>query len=226
MTLEEIFVIKRGIMHTFDSIAGDYSSKRREPWPEVKLVHGRRVLDAGCGPGRNSKYFLNMGSDVFSADISMGMLRIARKRIPDAELVQCDITFLPFRDNAFDCVLLIATLHHVPSRLERLKTLREIFRVASHEGEVLITVWSVFQPKFFKRIPKMVMDRILGRVKELWDTYIPWGREKRYYHLFSMRELLCLVKKAGFCEITVHKRGVFPRNHVVVARKGEDGETC
>ncbi|MGY0288298.1 MAG: class I SAM-dependent methyltransferase [Candidatus Methanodesulfokora washburnensis] len=224
---EDILTIKREIMHTFDKIAGDYSSKRRKPWPEIKLVHGRRVLDAGCGPGRNSKYFLDVGSDVFSVDISIEMLRIARKMIPDAELVQCDITSLPFKNNAFDCILLVATLHHVPSKPERLKTLKEIFRVTSCGGEVLITVWSVFQPRFLKKIPRMALDRILGRVKELWDTYIPWGREKRYYHLFSRRELVSLVKKAGFYEITIHEEGIFPRNHVVIARKGvENGETC
>ncbi|PNV78304.1 MAG: hypothetical protein C0200_01730 [Thermoproteota archaeon] len=223
--VSDVFTIKRGIMHTFDRIASDYSSKRRKIWPEVKLVHGRRVLDAGCGHGRNSRYFLEMGSDVFSADISMGMLKIARKNISDAELIQCDITFLPFRDNAFDCVLLVATLHHVPSKPERLKTLKEIYRVTSHEGRVLITVWSIFQPRFFKKIPRMMVDRVLGRVKELWDTYIPWGKEKRYYHLFSKRELLNLVKKAGFYSITIYKKGFFPENHVVVARKGvKDGK--
>mgnify|MGYP001772540947 CR=1 FL=1 len=223
----DVFAVKREIMYTFDKIARDYSSKRRKIWPEVKLVHGRRMLDAGCGHGRNSRYFLDMGSDVFSVDISMGMLRIARKNIPDAELIQCDIAFLPFRDNAFDCILFVATLHHVPSKLERLKTLKEIYRVTAHGGEVLITVWSVFQPRFFKKIPKMIADWILGRVRELWDTYIPWGKEMRYYHLFSKRELVDLVKKAGFHPITIYERGIFPENHVVVARKGVgNGKTC
>ena len=50
--------------------------------------------------------------------------------------VLCDTTRLPFPDDSFDTVTMLATLNHIPNRVE---VLRECHRVLLPKGRVLIT---------------------------------------------------------------------------------------
>ena len=44
---------------------------------EAYLKPGDKILDLGCGSGRDSRYFLSKGYDVFSVDGSKEMCRLA-----------------------------------------------------------------------------------------------------------------------------------------------------
>jgi ubiquinone/menaquinone biosynthesis C-methylase UbiE len=61
-----------------------------------------RVLDLGCGTGRNLP-FLPTGA--VGVDPASGPLRRARRRAPAARLVQARAEALPFRSAAFDTVV-------------------------------------------------------------------------------------------------------------------------
>ena len=61
-----------------------------------------RVLDVGCGTGRNLP-LLPPGS--FGIDPAGDPLRRARRRAPGARLVQASVEALPFRDRTFDTVV-------------------------------------------------------------------------------------------------------------------------
>ena len=63
-----------------------------------------RVLDAGCGSGRFSRYFSGRGYQVAALDISAEMLRTARERDPNACYLQADIDALPVRAQSFDVI--------------------------------------------------------------------------------------------------------------------------
>ena len=214
------------VQKVYDAIAKGFDYTRGRPWPEVELVRGSPVLDLGCGNGRHSAYLEIKGFEVICADISWGMLKVAERRFK-GERVQCDAVYLPFRDGSFSTVLYLATLHHIPSRELRLKSLKEVRRVLKNDGEAIISVWALFQPRFFKKIPKIMLNPFRGR--ELGDLYIPWRtREKtyqRYYHLFTRRELINLVREAGFPDTNIkyYKRSfksrLFAENHVVIVSK-------
>lgn len=45
-------------------------------------VRGRRVLDVGCGTGRNSRFFAQAGAQVLGIDFSMAAIDIARNLSP------------------------------------------------------------------------------------------------------------------------------------------------
>ncbi len=214
------------VQKVYDAIARGFDHTRGRPWPEVELVRKSPVLDLGCGNGRHAAYLEKRGFEVVCADISWGMLSVAGRRFK-GEKVQCDAAHLPFRDRSFSTVLYLATLHHLPSRELRLRSLKEVRRVLKEDGEAIISVWALFQPRFFKKLPKIILDSVRG--KELGDLYIPWRTRKktyqRYYHLFTRRELINLVREAGFSDTNIryYKRNfrsrVFAENHVVIVNK-------
>jgi len=71
-------------------------------------VEGRRVLDAGCGPGVYAELLLDRGAEVVCVDGSESMVELAAKRLGDrARVVRADLGApLEFLDDAsFDVVL-------------------------------------------------------------------------------------------------------------------------
>ena len=83
-----------------------------------RIASGMRVLDAGCGPGRNLVYLLRAGFEVFGADSdqdSIAALRDMAARlapaIPAANFRAEPVEGMSFPDAFADVVLSIATLH-------------------------------------------------------------------------------------------------------------------
>jgi SAM-dependent methyltransferase len=65
---------------------------------------GTRLLDAGCGTGEFLALALERGANASGIDLSPDMLAVARRRAPEADLREGDITKLPYDDDAFDVV--------------------------------------------------------------------------------------------------------------------------
>jgi len=79
-------------------------------------VGGKRVLDAGCGPGRYTEWLLDRGADVVGLDVSPAMIRQARKRVGRrARFHVADLgRALDFLDsNTFDLVLAPLVLDYI-----------------------------------------------------------------------------------------------------------------
>src|SRR5215467_12158122 len=73
-----------------------------------------RILDGGCGPGRDCWKFHEAGLSVIGLDRSMELLRIAQSRAP-VPLVAGDLQDLPFRPDTFDGIWLCSSLVHLPA---------------------------------------------------------------------------------------------------------------
>lgn len=113
-------------MQAYDEIAGEFAERTwRLPLDEMRkdfltaLEANRpaaslRILEAGCGPGRDVAWFLKHGLRAIGGDRSAGMLAEARRRVPDASLVRMDLRAPPFRPQTFDGVWLCASLLHLP----------------------------------------------------------------------------------------------------------------
>ncbi|MFH1888179.1 MAG: class I SAM-dependent methyltransferase, partial [Pseudomonadota bacterium] len=75
---------------------------------------GARILDIGCGTGRDLAFFARHGLDVSGVDPSPFMLDAARVRLGGrAELFRCFGEDLPLEDNSCDMAVLIHTLEFV-----------------------------------------------------------------------------------------------------------------
>src|SRR5204862_4248833 len=77
----------------------------------VPLPHDGRVLDAGCGPGLWVRATLPRVAALVALDIAHGRLPLVDAR---AARLAGDIQNLPFRDDAFDAVMAMHMLYHVP----------------------------------------------------------------------------------------------------------------
>ncbi|RBQ21868.1 SAM-dependent methyltransferase [Spongiactinospora rosea] len=71
------------------------------------------ALDAACGTGRIAALLGERGHRVIGVDSSPEMLVHARKRVPDAEFREGDLTGLPIPDDAVDLVVCSLALAHV-----------------------------------------------------------------------------------------------------------------
>jgi SAM-dependent methyltransferase len=93
---------------------------------------GARVLDVGCGEG-----ILLRDSGFVPVQVDISMNRLLKVRAEGAPLVCADGMELPFADDSFGVVLLIALLEHVswPERV-----VDEAWRVLKPGGEVAILV--------------------------------------------------------------------------------------
>lgn len=86
-----------------------------------------RALDVGCGDGRLTAEL--DAAEVTGADVSEGALARARRRLPDARLVELEPDApLPFDDGEFDVVLLAETLEHVRDVQLLLSEARRVLR--------------------------------------------------------------------------------------------------
>ncbi len=149
-----------------------------------------KVLDVGCGSGRN---FLKIdGLEWFGVDFSEKMLEYAKsnadKKGIKIELKKSKSSKLPYENNFFDCVLCVAVLHCIDSADERKNTIEEIYRVLKPNCEALISVWGRKSP------------RLKTKKKE---CFISWtikenSKIKRYTYVYDKNELENLVKETGF----------------------------
>ncbi len=95
-----------------------------------------KILDLGCGSGRDSKYFLNSGFEVVALDISEELGKRASEYIGQKVIIQ-DMRELNYQDE-FIGVWACASLLHLDED-EIVETLRKIFKSLKRNGIIYIS---------------------------------------------------------------------------------------
>jgi SAM-dependent methyltransferase len=133
---------------------------------------GERILDAGCGTGRNLKSVVSAGSRADGLDFSQGMLSVAHRRFPQAPLVRADLQRrFPFREASFDAVLCALIGEH----LDDLRTVFSETRYVLKPGGRF--VFSVYHPELAAAGKEANFQRDgveyrLGAVRYTVDDYL------------------------------------------------------
>jgi SAM-dependent methyltransferase len=103
------------------------------------LFGGETVAEVGCGNGAYLAELARRGhtGPALGLDLSAGMIRAARRRVPGARLAVADAAALPVRDDATDLTLVMHMLYHVP---DPAAAVRELRRITHRDGQVLVVL--------------------------------------------------------------------------------------
>lgn len=172
----------------YDQIAGRFAERNAEMLPYIieaaeRLLAALRqanrlsqpVLDLGCGVGRDAAWLEEHGARVLGADLSMGMLSEARRRM-QGPLCQLEMRFLPHPPEVFAAVWLQAALLHLP-KVSAPAALREVWRTLMPGGLLHVSAQ-------------------LGQ-SEGFETR-PYEPAERYYAHYQPPEFSALLQSAGF----------------------------
>jgi cyclopropane fatty-acyl-phospholipid synthase-like methyltransferase len=120
---------------SYDSIAGDWHASRTgfgaRRYVDLilsRLTPGAKLLDLGCGTGVPiAQYVIQKGFRVVGVDRSAGMLEIARREVPEAELIEADMCEVNLAEGfaaviAWDSVFHVGRAHH-PAIFQKLSSL-------------------------------------------------------------------------------------------------------
>lgn len=113
------------VQQGYDAVAADYAREvggelEHKPLDRAllamvaELAKGGRIADLGCGPGHVAAFLAGLGAEVVGLDLSVGMVTVARERVPQAEFVQGDLRALPFPDAGLAAVVAFYSLIHLP----------------------------------------------------------------------------------------------------------------
>ncbi|HKU37282.1 MAG TPA: class I SAM-dependent methyltransferase [Polyangiales bacterium] len=102
----------------------------------VRPRPGERCVDLGCGTGAFTRRLRHFGLQLQGMDISPAAVAHASKQATSERYVCGDITSTELPDGSFDIVLYSGVLHHFPTRDDRVRVLREGFRLLAPGGRL------------------------------------------------------------------------------------------
>ncbi len=131
------------------------------------IASGMRVLDAGCGYGRNLVYLLREGCEVFALDADAGGVEHVRALaaelqtgLPAENFVTGAIETMPFTNDFADVVICNSVLHFARDEQHFLAMLTELWRVLRPGGLLFCRLGSRIGMEF---------ERVRGQVFRIGD---------------------------------------------------------
>ena len=112
-----------------------------------RYISGDKILDAGCGTGRNIAHFIDDDFSVVGIDKDSELIDELNRKYSDKNNVEFQVSeleTLPFDDNSFDHIICNAVLHFATSTNQFYKMLDEMYRVLKPGGSLFIRMTSVF----------------------------------------------------------------------------------
>ena len=151
------------------------------------------ILDVGGGTGAVAERLLNHGyTHVVTVDLSLAMLREARKKMPALTAIVCDGEHLPFKEDAFPTIICSSVLHHHPFPDRMLK---EIKRALAPYGVLIAQEPS--QNHFLTRQESYPVNSISTMIMHYLyriERYGPVGEPPihEYHRAFTRQEIVRL----------------------------------
>ncbi|MEX0883763.1 MAG: class I SAM-dependent methyltransferase [Cyclobacteriaceae bacterium] len=106
-----------------------------------RFDHSMRILDAGCGEGRNTHFFIQEGYQIFGVDIHPMSIQMARmyartldRQFDPLRFQVAPVEELPFHSGAFDVLISSAVMHFARDKAHFLSMFSEQMRVLKSGG--------------------------------------------------------------------------------------------
>ncbi|WP_207654604.1 bifunctional 2-polyprenyl-6-hydroxyphenol methylase/3-demethylubiquinol 3-O-methyltransferase UbiG [Sulfobacillus sp. hq2] len=137
-----------------------------------ELAKGR-IVDLGCGEGRDSLYLAQQGLEVTGVDISSVALGRARElahqlRLQTVRFIESDVIYLrPIADSSYDVALNMGCLHMLTDTKQRSRHIQRVFEILKPGGYFLVDHCKSDWGKGFYSIPDydaVAKDLIPGQV--------------------------------------------------------------
>ena len=198
--------LRQKVTDDYDAVAADWDRTRQSAWGEFVFLEALlgsqpHILDAGCGNGRLITWLdEKLGAQHYAylgVDGSAGLLEHAKKNFPEQDFQQADLTGFQ-NERKYNLIACIAVLHHLPSREDRLAVLQNLHKSLAEGGQLFLTAWNLWQPRYFKYVLKSYLT---GTPR---DCRIPFqNKVDRFVHACTASEILDLAEEAGFSSIDV-----------------------
>jgi 8-oxo-dGTP diphosphatase len=197
----------------------------------ARLAPGVRVLDVGCGPGRDATWLAEQGFDAVGTDLSFGMLQEGAARGVPAPLIQADMAHLPFRRGSFRGLWVCASLLHIPKE-QAGDVLRELER-AVHPGHIYLAVKSgegeawvedeQGRRRFFAYYSpfeiQLLMERSGFEVLDHWINEDTLGGQHPWINVLAWSKLE--TPRTGACALIFDDDG-----QILLTRRADNGAWC
>ena len=123
-----------------------------------------KVIDIGCGSGRDAKVFTSMGLDVLGIDYSSNLLEIAKVTAPSADFQLKDIETMTLPAASFDGAWSACSLGHIPKN-KILDVLKQIHSLLKDNGHFYLAL---------KKGSGEILEkdsRYEGKIEKFWSYY-------------------------------------------------------
>lgn len=189
---------KRDLLHrkAYDLLAAQYDEKAkiRRANNETSVRHfthfittGNKVVDIGCAVGLDTQIFTELGYEATGIDISGEMVRIARRRNPEADIVEGDFFNLDLQKGNFDAAYAQDLIHLYPSdqasavlnRISYLLKPEGVAHIATTRHDTTTEGWEV----------KSDYDGNVSRYRTRWASSDLAGVLRRHFDLVESREV-------------------------------------
>lgn len=167
---------------------------------QLALAARSRVLEIGCGNGKNLSSLSRQGFELNAIDSSPSALKLSAELLSrvggSAQLKQMDARALDYPNDFFDAVICFHTLGHLLKK-ERLQAAKEAERVLRKGGKL-----------YFREFAEGDMRE--GKGEQVIGEERSWQRGNGIlYHYFTEAEVHALFKGERCASIEIEKWNVF-----------------
>ena len=181
------------VQNVYENIAKHFNNTRTYQWKWItifleNLSSNSLVYDIGCGNGRNMLNTFNDKLSFIGIDNCNSFVQICKNK--KLNTINANIIDIPLKNNSANAIICIAVFHHLSNSENRIKALKEMKRLIKDDGQILLSVWSINQPKKTRRHFNNYGNNIV-----LWNNY---GKiYERYYYIFELEEIRAMFKTVG-----------------------------
>ena len=175
------------------------------------LPSSGKVLDNGAGPGKYAIQLAEKGYDVTLTDLIPRLVALASSQAEEKGILDrfsgfhvCDARELtPCKDGEFDASLMLGPLYHLQEESDRVKAVKELYRVTKVRGIVFVAFMSrtrhifnsLLSPKRWK--PNHTMEGIQRFSENGIFNHVDEGRFTGAYY-FDIHEIQPFMESNGF----------------------------